>query len=152
MSMAAVDWRPLSLPVSRAIRPEIKRLPRLLAAAGMLLIAAHQFYLGLQSPAQQIKRALTAAAEETGQLPWSRSQMQVRSDLARYFASHAVTIDSTKFPAAVSVAFVGLDRNTCAEANELARRIDGSVVVRLEGYGSAADCGDSNTMVWRIMP
>jgi hypothetical protein len=152
MSTITVDRRTPNLSLSVATRPGIKRMPRLLAAAGMLLIASLQLFLAPQSPARQIKRALMAAAEETGRLPWTRSQEQVRSNIARHFGDHAVTVDSTKFPASVSVALLGLDKNTCIEASELARRIEGSVVVRLEDYGSAADCSDTNTMVWRIMP
>jgi hypothetical protein len=153
--MSTITFDRPSLSVVAAPRYGIERLPRLLralAAAGLLLIAGQQLFLALQSPAHQIKRQLIAAAEETGRLPWTRSQDQVRGDLARHFGADAVTVDSTSFPAAVSVAFMGLDKNICVEANELARRIEGSVVVALEGYRSAADCGDTNTMVWRIMP
>ena len=153
--MSTITFDRPSLSVVAAPRYRIERLPRLmraLAAAGLLLVAGQQLFLALQSPAHQIKRQLIAAAEETGRLPWTRSQDQVRGDLARHFGADAVTVDSTSFPAAVSVAFMGLDKNICVEANELARRIEGSVVVALEGYRSAADCRDSNTMIWRIMP
>ena len=153
--MSTITFDRPSLSVVAAPRYGIERLPRLmraLAAAGLLLIAGQQLLLALQSPAHQIKRQLIAAAAETGRLPWTRSQDQVRGDLARHFGADAVTVDSTSFPAAVSVAFMGLDKTICVEANELARRIEGSVVVALEGYRSAADCRDSNTMVWRIMP
>jgi hypothetical protein len=153
--MSTITFDRPSLSVVAGPRYAIERVPRLLralAAAGLLLIAGQQLFLALQSPAHQIKRQLIAAAEETGRLPWTRSQDQVRGDLARHFGADAVTVDSTSFPAAVSVAFTGLDKNICVEANELARRIEGSVVVALEGYRSAADCRESNTMVWRIMP
>jgi hypothetical protein len=153
--MSTITFDRPSLSVVAAPRYGIERLPRLmraLAAAGLLLVAGQQLFLALQSPAHQIKRQLIAAAEETGRLPWTRSQDQVRGDLARHFGADAVTVDSTSFPAAVSIAFMGLDKDICVEANELARRIEGSVVVALEGYRSAADCRDSNTMVWRIMP
>jgi hypothetical protein len=155
MSTIALDRRPPSLSIVVTVRHGLERMPRLLralAATGMLLIAGQQLFLALQSPAHQIKRQLIAAAEETGRLPWTRSQEQVRGDLARHFGTGAVTVDTTAFPAAVSVAFLGLDKNTCVEATELAHRIEGSVVVALDGYRSAADCGDSNTMAWRIMP
>jgi hypothetical protein len=155
MSTITFDRRPPSLSIFAAARHGLERMPRrlrALAAACLLLIAGQQLFLALQSPAHQIKRQLIAAAEETRLLPWTRSQDQVRGDLARHFGTDAVTVDSTSFPAAVSVAFMALDKNTCVEANELARRIEGSVVVALEGYRSATDCRDSNTMVWRIMP
>jgi hypothetical protein len=155
MSTLTFDRQPPTPSVIAAAWQGLERMPRLLralAAAGLLLIAGQQLFLALQSPAHQIKRQLAAAAAETGGLPWTRSQAQVRSDLARHFGANAVTVDSTRFPAAVSVAFTGLDQNTCVEATELARRIEGSVVVALDGYRSAADCNDRNTMTWRIMP
>jgi hypothetical protein len=155
MSTITFDQRPPSLSIAAVARQGLVRIPRLLralVAAGMLLVAGQQLFLSLQSPAHQIKRQLIAAAAETALLPWTRSQEQVRGDVARHFGADAVTVDPTRFPAAVSVALTGLDKNTCIEANELARRIEGSVVVALEDYRSAADCGDSNTMVWRIMP
>jgi hypothetical protein len=155
MLTITLDRRPPNLSIVAASRHGLERMPRLmraLAVAGVLLIAGQQLFLALQSPAHQIKRQLIAAAEETGRLPWTRSQDEVRGDLARHFGADAVTVDSTSFPAAVSVAFMGLDKNTCVEANKLARRIEGSVVVALDGYHSATDCRDSNTMVWRIMP
>jgi len=155
MSTITFDRRSPNLAIVAAAWHGLERMPRLLrilAAAGLLLIAGQQFFLALQSPAHQIKRQLIAAAEETGRLPWTRSPEQVRGDLARHFGTGAVTVDATTFPTAVSVAFMGLDKSTCVEANELARRIEGSVVVALDGYRSAADCGDSNTLVWRIMP
>jgi hypothetical protein len=155
MSTITFDRRSPSPSIIAAAKHGVERMPRplrALAAAGMLLIAGQQLHLALQSPAHQIKRTLIAAAEETGRLPWTHSQEQVRSELVRHFADHAVTVDASRFPTAVSVAFQELDKSTCVEANELARRIEGSVVVALEGYRSASDCGDSNTMVWRIMP
>jgi hypothetical protein len=33
-----------------------------------------------------------------------------------------------------------------------ARRIDGLVVVNLEGYRSVADCRERNDMTWWLMP
>src|SRR5689334_21386038 len=102
MSTLTFDRRPPSLSVIAAARHGVERMPRLLralAAAGVLLVAGQQFALALQSPAHQIKRQLIAAAAETGGLPWTRSQEQVRTDLARHFGVNAVTVDSTKFPA-----------------------------------------------------
>jgi hypothetical protein len=155
MSTITFDGRAPSFGIRTAARHGLLHLPRqlrALAAAVLLLVAGQHLFVALQSPAHQIKRKLVAAAEETARLPWTQSQEQVRVDVARHFGSRAVTVDSTKFPAMVSVALQGLDRDTCVEANDVARRIEGSVVVALDGYRSAADCGASNTMVWHIMP
>jgi hypothetical protein len=155
MSTITFDWQSPSPSITAAARHALDRVPRslrALAAAGLLLLAGQQLFFALQSPAHQIKRSLIAAAAVTGQLPWTRSREQVRADLAQYFGNDAARVDASRFPAAVSVSFEALDKTTCLEATELARRVEGSVVVALDGYRAANDCGDSNTMVWRIMP
>ncbi len=131
------------------------RLPgavRLLAAVGLVLAASHQLSLALESPAQRITRQLTAAAAAVGALPWNHSSERVHSAVGWNFSGRAVRVDATRFPADVAVTLPGLDRNTCVEASARARRIEGPVVVALEGYGSAQDCRDDNTMIWHIMP
>jgi hypothetical protein len=133
----------------------IARLPRpvrILATVAILTLAGYQLDVALQSPAHIIKHELVAAAEQTGALPWKRSVSQVEQAVGGYFQSHAATIDATKFPTQVAVALDGIDRNTCLEARTLTRRIEGSVVVALDGYRSDAECGDRNRMTWRIMP
>lgn len=131
------------------------RLPRavwLLGTVGLVLAASYQLSSALESPAQRIKRELTAAAAEVGALPWNRSSEQVQLAVGWYFSSRAVRVDATRFPSEVAVTLPGLDRNTCVEASARARRIEGLVVVALEGYGSAQNCRDDNNMTWRIMP
>lgn len=43
-------------------------------------------------------------------------------------------------------------RDTCHDATRDARRIEGLVVVELERYSSAEQCGATNDMTWRFMP
>lgn len=52
----------------------------------------------------------------------------------------------------ITVTLHNVDQNTCSDAAAAARRIEGPVVVELENYRSAADCGASNDMTWWIMP
>ena len=127
----------------------VPRAARLVALAGVLLAAGYQASLALQSPAQLIRGQLQAAAAETAALPWNRSQDQVRAAIAQHFDGRAVSVDPTKFPTVVAVTLRDLDRDTCEEAWTIARRIEGSVVIALD---PATPCGDSNAMVWRIMP
>lgn len=147
--------QPLSLSLFAIARARIAALPRVwraLAAAVLLAPAGYQAVLALELPGQSLRRELVAAADETEALPWTRSHEQVRSAIGRHFADHAVTVDSRRFPIEVFVAVQSIDRATCAEASTVAQRIEGSVVVALEGFRSPADCGDDNRMVWRIMP
>jgi hypothetical protein len=150
MSIASLDAPIRFNPIDAALW--LNRIPRgwrALAAAGVLLVAGYQASLALQSPAQLIHGELRAAAAETAALPWNRSPAQVRAAVARHFAGRDVSIDATKFPALVAVTLHSIDRATCQEAQSLARRIEGSVVIALEG---AQPCAEANAMRWRIMP
>jgi hypothetical protein len=125
---------------------------RLMAAAALLMVSCYQFWAALQSPAQAIRGELTDAAYETRALAWRQSPEAVQAAIGRHFAGREVSVDPARFPVAVTVRLAGLDRATCLEARQLTRRIEGSVVVALQGYATAADCADQNTMSWRIMP
>lgn len=131
------------------------RLPRaaqVLALAVLTLVAVQQISVVLQSPAQTIKRELLSAADETAALSWSRSAAEVQHAVTRRFDGHAVRVDAAQFPAQVAVTLQAVDRITCLEARLVARRIEGPVVIALDGYRAASDCGDANAMSWRIMP
>jgi hypothetical protein len=133
----------------------VMRMPRtlrLVGAAVLLLLSLDQFWSALQSPAEGIRQQLAAAAYETRALPWRQSPEAVQAAVGRYFDGRTVSIDPARFPVEVRVRLQGLDHSTCLEARQVARRIEGPVVVALEGYSAAADCADKNTMIWRIMP
>jgi hypothetical protein len=151
MSIASLD-APIRFNPLDAAAAWLHRVPlglRALALAGLLMVTGYQVSLALQTPAQLIRGELEAAGGETAALPWNRSREQVGAAVARHFAGRTVSVDAAKFPALVSVTLHDIDRNTCEEARSVARRIEGSVVVAL---ASTAPCGDSNAMVWRIMP
>jgi hypothetical protein len=146
---------PLPISLRQAARYWCAHLPRrvkLIAAAAMLLVAADQLWIALQSPAQAIRDDLVAAAAETDALAWTTPPAEVRLDVSRHLSGYAVRVDAARFPVEVSVALAGIDRATCLEARRHARRIEGTVVVALDGYGSATDCRAQNEMTWRIMP
>ena len=154
MSMISLH-APLPVSIREAAKTAFARTPRrwrLLAAAGMLLVAGYQLSLALQTPAQSIRSALTAAADEAAALPWNRKPDQVQLAIGRHFAGRDFSIEPARFPAEVAVILADLDRETCLEARRLARRIEGDVVITLDGYGSATDCQARNTMTWHIMP
>ena len=154
MSMISLH-APLPLSLRQAAKAVYNRLSprvRLLAAAAILLVAAHQVTQALQTPAQSIRGALTAAGDEAASLPWNRSPEQVQLAIGRHFSGHDFRVLPARFPAEVAVVLADLDRETCLEARALARRIEGDVVITLDGYGSATDCQAKNAMTWHIMP
>lgn len=154
MSMISLH-APLPVSIPETARAALARAPRrlrLLAATGMLLIAGYQLSLAFQTPAQSIRSALTAAADEAAALPWSRSAEQVQLAIGRHFAGRDVRVETARFPAEVAVVLADLDRETCVGARQLAHRIEGDVVIALDGYDAAADCQARNTMTWRILP
>lgn len=146
---------PLPVSIFQGVKSALARVPRglrLLAAAGMLVAAGYQMWVALQTPAQSIRYALTAAGEDAAGMPWTRNGEEIRLALARHFAGRNARVESSRFPAEVAVVLDGLDRATCLEARTLTRRIEGNVVIALDGYGSATDCGERNAMTWHILP
>lgn len=155
MSMILSDHWPRRTTLVAGATSWLSRVPRAVragAAAVLTLLAVYQFSQLMDSPAYAIRHALTAAADETRTLPWSRSPGEVEAVVARYFGGQTVKVDAKRFPAAVSVTLAQLDRDTCLEVRDVAGRIEGLVVVSLDGYRSAAECRDQNTMVWHILP
>lgn len=70
--------------------------------------------------------------------------------VGRHFDAQA-SIGAALWPH-VTATLHNVDQNTCVATAAAACRIEGLVVVELEKYGSAADCGASNDMTWWIMP
>lgn len=154
MSMLSLH-APLPVSIGEAPRRWLLRVPRrakLLVAASMLLVAATQLWIALEPHANAIAGGLSAAANDVAALPWTTPPQAVQRVVLGHFPGEAVRVDPSHFPIEVSVALAGLDRSTCLAARHVARRIEGSVVVQLDGYGEDAACGQRNTMTWRIMP
>jgi hypothetical protein len=154
--MSAISFHaPLPASIRVVTQTAFARMPhwvRLLAAAALLLGGGYMLSAALQTPAQSIRSALTAAAAEAGALPWNRNSEQVQLAIGRHFAGRDFRVEPARFPAEVTVVLADLDRETCLEARRLAHRIEGAVVISLDGYGSATDCEARNAMTWRIMP
>ncbi|HXQ54144.1 MAG TPA: hypothetical protein VN802_23820 [Stellaceae bacterium] len=123
-----------------------------LGLAIFALVLAHQLDLARQPRTLAIRQTLIDAAATTGTLPATASGAEVRAALRRDLPMRAADIDPSRFPGEVDVTYRGLGRTTCLEARSVAQRIEGSVVDQLDGYRSAAACGDRNAMTWRILP
>ncbi len=154
MSLLSIH-APMSVSIREAARAWKTRVParlKLILAAAILLLAGDQVWIGLQSPARAIRSGLAAAAEDTATLRWTTPPDEVRQAIAAHFPGYDVRVDPTRFPVEVSVLLPAVGRTTCLEARALARRIEGAVVVALDGYPHATDCQGENDMTWRIMP
>jgi hypothetical protein len=122
-----------------------------LALVTAALVGGNEVLEARWPPGDAIRRELVAAAAElaspVGPYPTDAATRAIR----RHFRRHPATLQS-KFWPQVSVTLHHLDKTTCADASTVARRMEGLVVVELEGYRSADDCGDDNDMTWSILP
>ena len=102
-------------------------------------------------PGDAIKRELVAAAAElaspAGPYPTDAATRAIR----RHFRARPAIVQTNLWPQ-LSVTLQHLDRTTCVDASSAARRMEGLVVVELEGYRSTKDCADDNDMTWSILP
>jgi hypothetical protein len=130
------------------------RMPRRVwaaLAAATLLMAATHVNLALQSPAQAIKTALTGAAAEMMAPAGPQPSAAALDSVQRHFGNQPATIDARYWPQ-LAVTVQSVEKSACVEATSIASRMEGLVVVQLDKYHSAADCGESNDMTWWILP
>ena len=116
------------------------------------IVGAQQTFLAVQSPGHAIRRELTAAGAEVKRLSWSTPAESVRLRVEHRFAGHHASVDPVGFPAYVTVTLHGLSRDACFDAGRVARRLEGSVVIAIEGQSAAEDCRDGAELTWRITP
>jgi hypothetical protein len=131
------------------------RILRPLAAIGLvvaLAFGAEQAVQALQTPGQAIRGDLRDAASQARRLSYMATPAEVQEAIQPSFAGYDATVDARGFPTSVSVTLHGLDRDACIGAVSAAQRMEGSVVVNLLGYPTAAQCRERNDMTWRIMP
>jgi hypothetical protein len=132
----------------------LQRVPRRVWAAlsaATLLLAATHVNLALQSPAEAIKTALTNAAAEMTAPAGPQPSTAALDAVQHHFSGQPTTIDTRYWPQ-IAVTVQGVDKSSCIEAAQIAGRMEGLVVVQLEKYRSAAECGESNDMTWWILP
>jgi hypothetical protein len=121
------------------------------AVVAAVLVGGNEIMKASRSPGDVIRSELVAAAAElaapVGSYPTETATRAIR----RHFRAHPATLE-TEFWPQVSVMLHHLDKTACADASIVARRMEGLVVVELEGYPSPEDCGDDNAMTWWILP
>ena len=147
-------YRPRHNPIGDPARAWWSRVARslsILALAVAAVVGGNEALKSSRSPGQAIRSELVAAAAEltspAGPYPTEASTRAIR----RHFRPHSVALQMDLWPL-VSVTLKHLDKVTCVDASIVARRMEGLVVVELEGYRSAEDCGADNAMTWRMLP
>jgi len=105
----------------------------------------------LRSPGRAIRSELVAAAAELASPARPYPTEAGTRAIRRHFHERSVALQSDLWPA-VSVTLRHVDKTTCVDARMEARRIEGLVVVELDGYHSAKDCGADNAMTWQLLP
>jgi hypothetical protein len=117
---------------------------------GVAVVLAGTFGPTLRSPGHDIRGELRSAAADLHGSYGAFDDAALRR-LHRHFRDHAATIDAEAWPQ-VAVTLHRLPLDTCRDATRAASRIEGLVVIELERYRSADDCGATNDMTWRLMP
>jgi hypothetical protein len=125
------------------------------AAPALLLvlgIVSYQLYQVSLTPGEIIRQELAAAAATLPALAWNAPADTVQQRLTRHFTPGSATIDLAGYPARVAVTLHDIDRATCVDARNQARRIEDSVVVDLVGYAAPDACAAHNEMTWQLQP
>jgi len=128
----------------------VKRPVWALLGLAAIVIGGAQLHVATQSPGEAIRAALVAAADEMLVPPTAQPSRNALQAVERHFGAEA-TIGAELWPL-VAVTLHDIDRTTCVDAAIAARRIERLVVVQLEKFGTAAECGLANDMTWWIMP
>jgi len=124
----------------------------MLLSIGAALLTGYQLFLWLEPPGDAIRHELEAAAGEMRNQLVPEPSPGVLAAMRRDFAKREVSVATMPASSIVAITLHGLDRNTCVDALNKARRIDGAVVVRLQSYDTVGDCGNRNNMTWWVMP
>lgn len=143
---------PLRSGTARRARTSRRPLAKRFTACALAVITAWTLTSVARSPGDILKTDLQAAGAMIRALGWNQPLDHVQKTVAALFPGHSIDVDASRFPARVVVTLRALDRNTCVNISDGARRIEGRVVIELRGFASPNDCGERNDMVWLILP
>jgi hypothetical protein len=121
-------------------------------AAALAVTAACGFLFAGERAGSGLRGDLAEGAALVGSLPQTASEAAVDDALRTALLGRSVSIDAQRFPALVSVTIHNIDQGNCVAALRTTRRLEGTVVVELEGYAGSADCRGENDMTWNFMP
>jgi hypothetical protein len=138
-------------------RPSVRwnwRLPRpaRIVVIGLAALVGLEFLFAARPPGMAIRADLAAGAAALRALPSNASPPRVTAAVRDAIRDRSVQVDPSRFPTAVAVTIQDLDWRSCVAAQDAARRLEGKVVVELQGFASADACRESNAMTWWLMP
>ena len=136
-------------------RDALRRMPRMLWIVLAILVswsAEYGVYRAFEPPGRALRHELVGAAGELRTQWLPQPTQAVQQAIRRHFRESDVDIDTVRQWPNVAVSFHSVPREACADAVLEARRIDGPVVIALERYRLAAQCGERNDMTWWLMP
>ncbi|HZB91988.1 MAG TPA: hypothetical protein VE397_11135 [Stellaceae bacterium] len=137
------------------VRSFLRRLPTALWIVLAIMVswsAEYVTYRVFAPPAVALRHELVGAAGELDHNLVPLPDPGLASDIRRHFREADVAVNVTQRWPNVAVTLGGIPHAGCVAALHEDRRIDGLVVIALQGYRSARDCGESNDMTWWLMP
>lgn len=141
-------------PVLR-LRAALRRVPRLLwivLAIFLSWAAEYAVYTAFEPHGAALRHELQGAASVLQTQLTLQPTPALRQALREHFPDGDATIDTERLWPVVTVSLHGLSRGDCLDALRQTRRINGAVVIALQGYGSRVDCQERNDMTWWLMP
>ncbi|HUC65568.1 MAG TPA: hypothetical protein VMA53_09085 [Stellaceae bacterium] len=114
--------------------------------------AEYVVYRAFEPPGVALGYELQGAAGELDHALVPLPSAALRQDIRRHFREADVAVDTARYWPNVAVTLSGVSRTDCAAAVSQDRRMDGTVVILLQGYPSAENCGHRNDMTWWLMP
>jgi hypothetical protein len=148
---------PIPLPATPALRlrAALRRAPRVLWIVLAILLswgAEYAVYSAFEPHGTALRHELQGAAAVLQTQLTLQPTPVLRQEIREHFPEGDAEIDTQHLWPIVAVSLHGLSRGDCLDALHHARRVNGAVVIALQGYGSAVDCRDQNDMTWWLMP
>jgi hypothetical protein len=137
------------------LRDTLRRVPTTVWIVLAILLswsAEYTVYWAFEPPGVALGYELQGAAGELDHALVPLPSAALRQDIRRHFREADVAVDTVRHWPNVAVTLSGVSRVDCAAAVSQDRRMDGTVVIALQGYRSTKECGRRNDMTWWLMP
>lgn len=154
MAMSEYFQREIDAPI-RALSHLVQRVPRglwALVVAAAALAAVYEMSVALRPPGQAIRYELASAAAELHAQLFAQPTPEMAAAMREHFGDRDVDIDMTSQWPNVAATMHHVAWDVCVDAVRAASRVEGPVVIDLEGYRSPKDCHATNDMKWWIRP
>jgi hypothetical protein len=137
------------------LREALRRVPATVWIVLAILLswsAEYAVYWAFEPPGLALRHELQGAAGELDHALVPLPSAALGDEIRRHFREADVAVDTARHWPNVAVTLSGVSRADCAAAVSQDRRLDGAVVIALQGYRSAEECGRRNDLTWWLMP